>query len=367
MQKYLIEIYYPDIRTECKVVIFLFGLVGGLSFVVGLYGDWKIHEGVKSVKNSTEDAVDLFNSIKNETDFATNTVSDANRNVNQLNTNLQSLANKFPGVDLKQYAETALKISETLNNANNQIISVKTTIISEKTTKIVNDLPDEIKYYGDLFCIIALAVLLVLALIGLIFTFAICSRCLLGCFTVLAVIAFIVTSIIVGATFGTSVGVSDFCVDGDKWIRTEIGDKDISDYIECVGGYNVVSKYLTEATNWLNEAKKQYNGLTPLTNILSGLCENGNQPIKCDSEIINSIESVKTSITSIEHNVDSLIDMMTNFTRLANCQRISYDIEAVMSSVCMDAIKGIVMIFFNTIASSVCFAILVFSATFALR
>ncbi|CAG2120138.1 unnamed protein product, partial [Medioppia subpectinata] len=50
-----------SIRIEFKVFIGLVGLVCGLSFIAGLYGDWELHTGIQSVKNASTDVVDWFN------------------------------------------------------------------------------------------------------------------------------------------------------------------------------------------------------------------------------------------------------------------------------------------------------------------
>lgn len=336
-------------------------MVCGLSFIVGLYGDWKIHEGIKSVKNSTDDALNWFNQIKNETQIVSKEVSDVSNVLKDLIVNIEGLNRVLPPNELpiNHYIEESKAISNFLKQ-----IEYKINESNKTVNKVdVDFVPNYIEKYGNLFCIVVLCVLLVLSLIGLIFTFAICSRCLLGCLTLLAVISLILCSLMSGITFGSSVGVSDFCFDAKPWIKTQINQNEINDYIvDCPAiDNNIISKYIKEAEEYLNSAK---NTKEKLENILKDL---ESKPNVCQKECKESEAKIRNNLNDLSKNLDNIQQLVVEFKNLVNCRRINDNLNESLNSICTDVIKGISMIFFNTIASSLCFAFLVFSATFALR
>ena len=349
-------LFFADIRIECKVFIFLFGLICGLSFISGLYGDWQIHKGVKSVQNSSQDAVNWLNEVKNYSRRA-NQALDVDITIISLKNHIQTLSG-IPGApSFDSYLSNCDSILEYLRTSKNQIREANKTLNDSEFDSI----PKYVEDYGNMFCIVALTVLLVLAIIALVFTFAICSRCVLGCFTVLALISFILCSLLMGTTFGASVGGSDFCLDDKKWIRSEINDPLVSSYlIDCLDN-NVVKKYMTEAMIYVLKAKETNEQLKQLKGAVDSLCQITQ---KCPS---NLQQGVKLDLDNLDTNIKQITELIQEFQGLADCRRINTDLNDILNTICTDGLKGIVMIFFNTIASSVCFAILIFSATFALR
>ena len=345
-----------DINISCKVFIFVFSLVCGLSFISGLYGDWQIYSGVKSIENSSQHAVYWVNQIKHNSSQVLEALNIGNT-VGNLKNNIEDLNKNLNQDTLEKYIENCQQISNDIDNSRNQVKSANQTLNDVH----YEDVPKYVKEYGTMFCIIAVCVLSAMTIVGLVFTFAICSRCLLGCFTILAVLSFILSSLLVGATFATSVGGSDFCLDDKNWMRTKIANKGISDYlIDCVSN-NEVSKYMDKAQNFVNNAEQTNRQLNELIIFLDQNC--GQSGI-CATQTVSNI---KSNLNDLNTRIDRISKLIKEFKILSKCENINNDVNNTLESICTDIIKGVVMIFFNTIVASICFAVIVFSATFALR
>ena len=363
-----------DIRIECKVFIFLFGLVCGLSFITGFYGDWKMHESIKSVKNSSDDAVNWLNDIKSFVENASK-VMDVEIDINKINSDIDVIVVEirqkpppFP-VDtiineITGYKQQSLQISTELNKAKQQLVDANKTLGEYPYNKV----PQLIDEFGNIFFITTACVLSVLAIVGLVFMCAICSRCVLGCFTLLAVISLIVSSLVLAVSLSGSVGVSDFCYDSEPWFKSMITNKDIYEYLfVCTKSNTLINTYTDQAKAALKEAQTQFSQVSNVKTILnSQLCGHPDY-YPCTQNTNDSITSIVNSLNNIDSKIVSANSLINSFIEISDCKRIKGNLDETLGSICTDFIKGLSFIFFNTIASSICFALLVISATFALR
>ncbi|CAG2169472.1 unnamed protein product [Oppiella nova] len=341
------------IKVECKVFIFLFGLVCGLSFIAGLYGDWELREAIKRVRSATDDGIDWFDAVRDNVSEVLK-VLEVEDDMKGLKDELQKIYTYQLPPDVKSSVKDAIGTCETIESnikdSSKQIADARKELDQAKIDFIREYIDD----YGDKFCIAVLVVLLVLAIIGLVFTFAICSRCLLGCFTVLAVLALILGSLIAAVTMSASVILSDACYEVKPWAKAELNNEQIYNYVvECLDN-NIVSVHIDWAKNLVKLSNDQYKTYDSLIEQLKIYYP----------EMAAELTSKKQPL---DNRFQEINVIMAAFEELAHCKRINDDLNDCMSAICTDGVKGVVMILFNTIASSVCFTVLVFSATFALR
>jgi uncharacterized protein YfkK (UPF0435 family) len=341
---------------SCKVFIFVFGLVCAATFIVGLYGSVKIHKGINSVHSSTEDAVNLFDSIKDITKNISNVVH-IKEDVLSIKTSIDNFGVSDGLQSYIKYLDTVLTNSE---NADYKVNEVNT-----KLTKLdIDSVPEKIEEYENIRWIVTISILCVLAIFGFLFTVGVYSRCFLVFFTILGVISLIITSIIVALSFGVSVGVSDFCISAKPFIKSQMNgmiETDIAEYyIECVQTDGPFTNLLDNAKVYLDSAQQNINDFKAINNILDQICSSTDCPQ-------NDRQNIKDRIEQIERNLNAANQIVLNLKDLVNCQRINKDLNDSLDSICTNVIEGLVMIFSNVIASSFCFIILVFCATYTLK
>ncbi|XP_054155413.1 protein tweety homolog 2-like [Oppia nitens] len=347
------------IPIQYKVVVFLFGLICGLSFISGLYGDWKLYDAVKGVRDSTDDAVKWFDEVGDNTKELTRAL-DVSATIVSLENSIDLIADKTGVEAIRTYKTNCQTIRSNVASSRAQVSAASESI--DKAN--VDFIPKALDTYGRIFIIVVLAILLSLAIVGLLYVFSICcSRCLLSCLTVLAVIALILCSLLVSASLVSAVGVSDFCIDAKPWIRSQMNNELVNDYlIECVGE-NKVDKDLAKARLQLDKAEQEMSQLsTQLNTAVQTACKTGG-PVDCGTTPADLDRDLK----KLDNQIGIIKQLMTNFDQLAKCERLNGDLNGALNSVCTDAVKGVAFILINTVVAAFCFALLSFVGTCALN
>jgi hypothetical protein len=346
-----------DESKPCKVFIFVFGLVCAATFTVGLYGSWKIHKGINSVHNSTEDAVNLFDSIKNCTKNISNEIH-IRGDVESMKESIK----KFHDQDIQSYAKNLDIVLDNSIFADNEVREVNT-----KLAKLdIDSVPKMIEKYENIRWIVTISVLCLLAIFGFVCTVGVYSRCFLVFFTILGVISLIIVSIMVALSFGVSVGVSDFCISAKPFIKSQMNgmiETNIAEYyIECIQKNGPLTDLLNKADLYLESAQQDINTFKGINKKLDEFCDQFPQDCPQDDR-----KNIEDRTLKIESNLKATQQTVSNLKDLVDCRRINKDLNDSLNSICTDVIEGIVMILSNVIAASFCFIILVFCATYTFK
>jgi hypothetical protein len=334
----------------------VFGLVCAATFTVGLYGSWKIHKGINSVHNSTEDVVDLFDSIKNYTKNISNAVR-----IREDAESMKISIHKFNDEGIQNYTTYLDTLVSNSKHADDKVYDVNT-----KLAKLdIDSVPETIEKYENIRWIVTICILCLLAIFGFVFTFGVYSRCFLVFFTILGVISLIIVSIIVALSFGVSVGVSDFCIGAKPFIKSQINGMIETDlveyYIECVQTDGTLTHLLDDAHRYLDNAQKNIDDFQGINKKLDDYCKG--IPNCFEDDRLN----IKNRSVKIERSLNATQQTVSNLKDLVNCRRVNEDLNGSLNSICTDAIEGIVMILSNVIAAEFCFIILVFCATYTFK
>jgi ABC-type multidrug transport system fused ATPase/permease subunit len=337
----------------------VFGLVCAATFSVGLYGSWKIHKGINSAHNSTKDAVDLFDSIKNYT----KNISNAAR-IKEDVESMKISIHKFGDTHLQNFIQILDNYEKVLSNSNyadNQVHEVYNKLANFD----VDSVPKMIEKYENIRWIVTICILCLLAIFGFFFTIGVYSRCFLIFFTILGVISLIIVSIIVALSLGASVGVSDFCISAKPFIKSQMNgmiETNIAEYyIECVQKNSTLMSYLDKADDYLKSTQQDIKAFEEINQKLDRHCA---QFPDCPQ---HDRQNIKNRTVDIERNFNATKQTISNLKGLVDCRRVNKDFNDSLNSICTDVIEGIVMILSNVIAASFCFIILVFSATYTFK
>ncbi|XP_054155406.1 protein tweety homolog 3-like [Oppia nitens] len=346
-----------NISKSYKIFILISAVICAVSFIAGLVGVANMFTAIKGVKSSSGDVVHWFDEIRfNITDILT-AFTEIDSSLGDIDNQLNDAIKQhiLPKRDLQYYIEMCQSLKLMTGDAIDGILQANKTISKAD----INFVPDIVDKSGAIICAVILALLLLLAIVAVFYTYAYCSRCLLGCLLVLVILAILVTTALTGISLALSVGGSDFCIDFKPWIRSLINDKDVTDYfVDCVTS-DQVTRDIKMARDQVAEAVKQEEKFEKIMDYFKKNCAN-NRCGQTPSKVQRDLQVLDTRLGQIAVRLMNLIE-------LAQCRYINGFMNDVLDNICTNGVKGVVLIFCNSVVALIGYTALVFGSTLALR
>ena len=383
---------FKGIIKGWKRFIFIMSALFGFAFFIAFFGAWKVYSGASSLKNSTRDARSWFLSIRKDFDeIEFIKVNDIKAITDDLRRELSSFI--FMETIVNTFFSYIDKIIDMANKTNEQVIQANRPLVNLSTVDI--EWVADVETYGNLIWIGSILGVLVVTVVGLLFTCGVFSSTVLSIFTIIGIFGLIMLSFLVALGFSATVLVSDFCMDAKPFIKREIDDPIIYTYIvECpiTNKKWPITKALDTARNFLESFEKSYKQiLDGVAKIFDTYCTktmfinkgvntgvdflkkfvpfgllddiNPNMNITCPFNITNRVNN---TMTRLGGRLNSYTQLVYAIQRIANCLRIHKDIYDSLESLCLDMNTGAVILHYYSIFALICLFIIVFCSTYAL-
>ena len=366
-----------------KYVIMGTAVLLGLIYLLGLYSDYRMHNGLVGLHNTSTDAVNFFESLR---DDLKNVDPFQFLDIKELVHNLEDLIRSLylPSAITSKIVSAMDTTVEYLDRTNEEII--KANIPGYNISKIdVKWIPVYIDAYGQIFTLVFIFVFLVMAMTGLLFIFGVISIHLLGIFSIIAIIALLLNAAIMALFLSTSVFVSDLCVDFKPFLWEMINNKFVYDFIvDCqIDQYNLGST-LDNLENFLTKVHKMHREVfVTLVNIVHKYCSVSNRFVNTGAGLLSIVgihvpqnltitcpkrieRLITNTVLGINGRILGITQLLQTFRNIADCRRINRLLYKGLTEVCDDLGAGLMYICLTTFLAAICFLTLIFIVTFAM-
>ena len=338
--------------TCCKCCLFLFAIISCITILVGGIGNWLSHQGVNKVQNSTEDAAEVFDLLKNSSHSISKSLKSIEDSVDDLNNYLVKSPlvhdrniEKNISSQLKEIQKNLQFGNQKLKRFNNKFDRLDLDIVPTNIKTF-----ERFRWPGTFGLLGGLIFICIILLLG------ICrhSRCILILFSVLGLLSLVICWVITSLYLGITVAGSDFCLDPKPFIHKQITNFNLDSgvanfYVECNNGINVspFEKIIKDCNGHLKAIRESLKVIRDICNHLR----------KCNSP------SIQNPLNTIDHELDSTSKDIELIYALIGCQRIHTDFIDTLSASCKDILEGIALMLISAVSAGLCFTILVLCAS----
>ena len=345
-----------------------------------------MYTGVGALHNSTRDAVNWFKAIKEDFgDVDPLNVFNFKGLVQNLREDIVSFG-LIPNL-LNKLTDVLDLIVEYVDKTNEEVIKANVPLFNLSRID-VEWIHEDIHSYGSIVCQSLLAIISILAVMGLLFTCGIFNTYLLAIFTLIAIIGIILNAFLMSIVLSALVLVSDLCADAKPFIKQELNEWILYQYlVECPLNDSPIIGILGKAAKFVTTVKESYGKLfAALNTLLNTYCNTSNNVLNFGIGILRNIiptdikiprnmsitcpqgirERLTKTLVDFNSQMSSYTQLINTFKSIADCRRINKDLYDSLDSICGDINPGVVIVFFYSLFSFLCLVFIVFCATFAL-
>ncbi|XP_074603661.1 protein tweety-like isoform X3 [Brevipalpus obovatus] len=334
--------------TCCKCCLCLFTVISVAVIAVGMYGNFKTHQGMIKVQNSSSHIAQNIEELHRLTSQIDNGI------VKDIHDNLNLSLNRATGPIIKEYslvqviADNVSEMRKECNSANSLIASIKSRIIDRTNFAQIDrlNLPEK----EMIRTIFTWAMLASLLFVGMILICGICkhSRCLLILFSVLGLLSLVICWVLASIYIGFCVAVSDLCINPKPFVYKYLPRENpqLNYYLECdEQTTNIYAKEIEQILTHMEKIKQGYDKI-------QSDCKN-----KCtDLQFVQIMENVGKNYFTIH-------DKITSFKDKSNCQMVHQNFESTLGYTCKDVLEGVTLMLLSAAVTGLIFTLLVLCAS----
>lgn len=336
--------------TCCKCFLFLFTLLSIGIIAVGMYGNYKTHEGMIKVQNSSSLLAQNINELHS---LASKVHNGLDRDINN---NLNLSLNRVTGPIMKNYTLIA-KIHSSIddmkrntNEASLLIADIRGRLFNRTSFSQIEriNVPEK----EMIRTIATWAVLVSLLFIGMVLMCGVCkhSRCLLILFSVLGLLSLVICWVLTSIYVGFCVATSDLCMHPKPFVYKYLPRETnlLNYYLKCdESTSNIYAKEVNEITTHLENVNKEYD-------IIQTRC---NDLLQCNDTIFQTIMS------SIHSSMSNIRDKLEDFNQKSDCHDVHRHFRSTLNYTCKNVLEGVSLMLASSAVTGLIFTLMVLCAS----